>query len=62
MEQYFDRISEDGRLERSLKLSLSIAEPDILRQSRVLDHEREIIKKIAPENLHRQQYLKKLLF
>ena len=42
MEQYFDNLSEDVH-ERSLKLLLSIVEPDILKQSKFLDHEIEII-------------------
>ena len=55
MEQYFDNIFEDVRLERSLILILSIVEPDILRQSKFLDQEIEIIKNIALEKLHRQR-------
>ena len=58
MEQYFDNIFEDVRHERSLILLLSIAEPDILRQSKLLDHEIEITKNIALEKLHRQRNLK----
>ena len=50
MEAYFDSIFEDVRHERSLLLLLSIVEPDILRQSKFLDHEIEIIKNIALEN------------
>ena len=50
MEAYFDSIFEDVRHERSLILLLSIVEPDILRQSKFLDHEIEIIKNIALEN------------
>ena len=61
MEQYFDSIFEDVRHERSLILLLSIVEPDILRQSKCLDHEKEINKSIALENLHRQRNLKKKL-
>ena len=60
MEQYFDNIFEDVRLERSLILLLSIVEPDILRQSKFLDHEIEINKNIALEKLDRQCNLKKI--
>ena len=58
MEQYFNTIFEDIRHERSIILILSILEPDILRQSKFLDHEIEIIKNIALEKLHRQRILK----
>ena len=39
MEQYFDIIFEDVRHERSLKLLLSVVEPNIIRQSKFLDYE-----------------------
>ena len=61
MEQYFNTIFEDVRHERSLILSLSLVEPDILKQSKFLDHEIEIIKIIALENLHRQRNLKEII-
>ena len=61
MEQYFDSIFEDLRHERSLILLLSIVEPDILRQSKFLDHEIEIIKNIALEKIHRQRNLKEII-
>ena len=61
MEQYFNTIFEDIRHERSLILLLSLIEPDILKQSKFLDHEIEIIKKIALENLHRQRILKEIV-
>ena len=60
MEQYFDTIFEDVRHERSLKLLLSIVEPDTLKQSKFLDHEGEIIKNIALDKLHRQRNLKEI--
>ena len=53
MEAYFDGIFEDVRHERSLILLLSKVEPDILRQSKFLDHKKENIKNIALEKLHR---------
>ena len=58
MEQYFASIFENIRHERSLILLLSLIEPDILKQSKFLDHEIEIIKNIALEKLHRQRKLK----
>ena len=62
MEQYFDNIFEDVRHERSIIIKLSIVEPDILRQSILLDHEIEIFKNIALEKLHTYNViLKKLL-
>ena len=58
MEQYFNTIFEDIRHERSLILLLSLVEPDILKQSKFLDHEIGIIKNIALEKLHRQRIVK----
>ena len=53
MEQYFNTIFEDVRHKRSLKLLLSLTDPDLFRQRKFVDHEIEIIKNIALENLHR---------
>ena len=61
MEAYFNTIFEDVRHERTLILILSLVEPDILKQSKFLDHEIEIIKNIALEKLHRQRNLKKII-
>ena len=61
MEQYFNTIFEDIRHERSLILLLNLSEPDILKQSKLLDHEIEIIKNIALEKLHRQRNLKEIV-
>ena len=47
MEQNFNTIFEDVRHERSLFLLLSLAEPNILKQSKFTDKEIEIIKSIA---------------
>ena len=58
MEAYFNTIFEDVRHERSLILMLSLVEPSILKQSIFTDHEIEINKIIALENLHRQRNLK----
>ena len=61
MDQYFKTILEDIRCERSLILLLSLGEPSILSQSKFTDHELEIIKNIALENLHRQRNLKEIV-
>ena len=58
MEAYFNTIFEDIRHERSLILLLSLIEQGILKQSKFLDHEIDIIKSIALEKLHRQRILK----
>ena len=58
MEQNVTTIFEDVRHERSLTLLLSLVEPSILKQSKFIDHEIEIIKTIALEKLHRQRNLK----
>ena len=61
MEQYFNTIFEDIRHERSLILLLSLVEPNILRQSKFLDHEIEIVKNLALEKIHRQKNLKEIV-
>ena len=58
MEQYFNTIFEDIRHERSLILLSALVEPDILKQSKFLDHEIEIIKNLVLEKLYRQKILK----
>ena len=58
MEAYFSTTFENLIHERSLVLLLSLVEPDILRQSKFTDHETEIIKNLALEELHRQRILK----
>ena len=60
MEAYVSSIFEDIRHERSFVLLLGLVEPDILKQSKYLDHEIEIIKNIALEKLHRQRNLKEI--
>ena len=62
MEQYFDNIFEDIRHELSLILLLSLVEPSIIKQSKIADHEIDIIKNIASEKLHRQRNLKNSCF
>ena len=49
---------EDVRHERSLILLLSLTDTDILRQSKVPDHEVSITKDLALKNLHRQRIIK----
>ena len=51
MDSYFNTIFEDVRHERSLILLLALVEPDILKQSKFLDHEIEIIKNIALQKI-----------
>ena len=58
MESYFATMFEDVRHERSLKLLLSLTDPDILRKSKFRDDEVNIIKNLALEKLHRQRILK----
>ena len=58
MEAYFNTIFEDIRHERSFILLLSLVESSILKQSKFTDHEVDIIKNLALENLHRQRILK----
>ena len=48
---------EDVRHDRSLKLSLSLTDPDILRQSKFTDYESDIINYLALEKLHKQRIL-----
>ena len=40
---------------------LSIVEPDILRQSKFLDHQIEVFKNVALEKLHRKRNLKEII-
>ena len=58
MEAYFSNLFEDVRHERSLILLLSLTASDILKQSKFTDDEKEIIKNLALEKLHRQRILK----
>ena len=61
MEQYFNTIFEDIRYEQSLILLLTLASPDILKQSKFTDHEIDNIKNIALEKFHRQRNLKEII-
>ena len=58
MEQFFAVMFEDVRHERSLILLLALTDPDIMRQSKFIDYEIDITKKLALEKLHRQRILK----
>ena len=58
MEAFFSTMFEDIRRERSLIIRFSLADPDILRQSKLTDDETNIIKNLALEKLHRQKRLK----
>ena len=58
MEEFFATIFEDVRHEPNLILLLSLAEPDILKQSKFADHEIDNIKNIALEKLRRQRIFK----
>ena len=58
MEQNFATIFEGVKHERCLILLLSLIEPDFLKQSKFTDHEIDIIKNFALENLQRQRILK----
>ena len=46
MDQYFATNFEDFRHERSFNLLLLLLDPDILKQSKVADHEKNLIQKI----------------
>ena len=59
MEQYFSSLFEDIRYERSLILPLSSTDPGIIKQSTLTDDERNIIKNLAVEELHRQRIIKR---
>ena len=61
MEQNFNTVFEDVRYERGIILLLSLAEPEILRQSKFLDHEIENIKSIALKKIHRQRTFKEFI-
>ena len=61
MEQYFNNIFEDVRYERALILLLSLADSDILRQSKFTDHEIDIEKKYCFTKTHRQKNLKEIV-
>ena len=57
MEAYFSSLFEDVRHERSIVFLLSLTDPDTLKQSKFTDDEKNIIKNLALEKLHRQKCL-----
>ena len=59
MENYFASLFENIYYERSLILLLSLTDPDILKQSKFTDDEREIIRNLALEKLYRQRIIKR---
>ena len=61
MEQHFSTIFEDVRHERTLILMLSLLEPSVIKQANFTDHEIDIIKDLALQNLHRQRNLREIV-
>ena len=55
MGEYFATMFEDVRHARSLILLLSLTDPDILKQSKYTDQEKNITKFLPLEKLHRQK-------
>ena len=58
MKQSLAVMFEDVRLERSLITLLSLTDPDIVKQAKFTDHEINVLKKLALEELHTQRILK----
>ena len=58
MENYFIKLFDNIHCERSLITLLSLTNPDLLRQTKVTDDEREIFRNIALQKLKRQVDLK----
>ena len=57
MKDYFSTLIGDVGHERSTELKLSITDPSLLKRSKVTDHERNIMKSLASEILHRRRIL-----
>ena len=55
MEADFSNLFEDVRHESSLKLLLSLTDPEKLKETKFTDDEINIIKNLALEKLHRQK-------
>ena len=55
MENFFSTLLEDVRVERSLKLLLSLTDEGIFKQVGLLDHEINTMKNLALRNLTRQK-------
>ena len=60
MEQYFSKLFEDIRYERSMIILLSLIEKDISKQRKITDDEINFIKDIALNKIHRQRILKEI--
>ena len=58
MERYFASMFQDVRHEISLIKTLSLTDNDNLKQSNFTDYERNLLKNLAHEKLHRQRILK----
>ena len=58
MEADFSTIFEDERHDRSLLLLLSITDSDKLKQRKITFYEKNKMKNLALEKLHRQSVLK----
>ena len=57
MEQYFSKLFEDVRHERSQVLLLSLTDPNIVKQTKFTDHELKTVKNVALGKLHRHKSL-----
>ena len=58
MEAYLTTLFENVTHERSLILLLSLTDPDILKQANFTNIEKNFIKNLAFEKIHRQRILK----
>ena len=58
MEQYFAVMFEDFGHERSLKILLSLTDPNLIQEAKFTDPEIKNIKNAALEKLQRQRRLK----
>ena len=58
MEQSFSNLFEYIRHERSLRLLLSLTDPEKLKHSEITNDEIDILRNFAFEKIHRQKCLK----
>ena len=58
MEQSFATMFEDVRYKQSIIVPLSLTDLDIIKKSKFTDDERNLIKNLVLEKLHRQRILK----
>ena len=54
MDAYFSIMFDCVRHERSLKLLLSLTDPDLLKRSKLTEHEMNLMKNPALEKLQRE--------